>query len=106
MLFLFIKERDGEQTLQNYRPVPLLPVGGKNFERLTHNSLFEFFIEKDLISSDQSGFKPGDSSINQLLSVTHEIYKSSDDGFEIRVVFLDISKGFDKINNNTQWTRL
>ena len=38
------------------------------------------------------GFKPGDSCINQLLVITHEIYKSFDDGFKVRGVFLDISK--------------
>ena len=40
---------------------------------------------------------PGDSSINQLLSITHEIYKSHDDVFEVRGVFLDIAKAFDKV---------
>ena len=50
-----------------------------------------------MISRDQSGFKPGDSCINQLLSTTHEIYKSFDDGLEIRSVFLYISKAFDKV---------
>ena len=58
--------------------------------------MFKFFIENELISRNQSGFKPGDSCINQLLAITHEIYKSFDDGFEITVVFLDISKAFDK----------
>ena len=38
------------------------------------NKLFQFFIENKLISLSQSGFKPGDSCINQLLSITHEIY--------------------------------
>ena len=56
-----------------------------------------FFIENKLILSNQSGFKPGDSCINQLLSVTHEIYESFDVGLEIRSVFLDISKAFDKV---------
>ena len=50
-----------------------------------------------MISSNQSGLKPGDSCINQLLSITHEIYKCFDDGFEVRGVFLDISKAFDKV---------
>ena len=50
-----------------------------------------------MISSNQSGFKPGDSCIKQLLSITHEIYKSFDNGFEKRDVFLDISKAFDKV---------
>ena len=54
--------------------------------------MFEFFTKNDLISHNQSGFKPGDSCINQLLSITHEIYKSF-----VRGVFLDISKAFDKV---------
>ena len=53
-----------------------------------------------LISSNQSGFKPGDSYINQLLSITHEMYKSFDDGYEVRGVFLDVSKAFDKVWRN------
>ena len=59
--------------------------------------MFRFFIENNLIYSNQSGFKSRDSCINQLLSITHEIYKSFDDGFEVRGVFLDISKAFDKV---------
>ena len=59
--------------------------------------MFHFLIENSLISPKQSGFKPGDSCINQLLSITHEIYKSFDDNFEVRGVFLDISKAFDKV---------
>ena len=56
-----------------------------------------FFLENNLITQKQSGFKPGDSCINQLLSITHEIYKSFNDGFEGRERFLDISKAFDKV---------
>ena len=43
------------------------------------------------------GFKPGDSCINQLLSITHGIHESFDDGYEVRGLFLDISKAFDKL---------
>ena len=56
-----------------------------------------FFLANNLLAPNQSGFKPGDSCINQLLSITHEIYSSFDDGFEVRSVFLDISKAFDKV---------
>ena len=61
------------------------------------NSLFNFLNQNDLISPAQSGFKPGGSCINQLLSITHEIYYSVDDGCEIHGVFLDILKPFDKV---------
>ena len=39
----------------------------------------------------------GYSCINQLLSITHEIYESFDEGLEVRNVFLDISKAFGKV---------
>ena len=56
-----------------------------------------FFLANNLLVPNQSGFKPGDSCINQLLSITQEIYSSFDDGFEVRSVFLDISKAFNKV---------
>ena len=39
----------------------------------------------------------GYSCTNQLLSITHEIYESFDEGLEVRNVFLDISKAFGKV---------
>ena len=59
--------------------------------------MFTFFINYKLISSNQSGFKLVDSCINQLLSITHDIYESFNLGLEVRSVFYDISKVFDKV---------
>ena len=92
-----VHKKGDKQILKNYRPVPLLPICGKILERLMSNKIFEFFMENKLISSSQSGFKPGDSCINLLLSITHEICSSFDEGLEVRSVFLDISKAFDKV---------
>lgn len=50
-----------------------------------------------LISSNQSGFKLGDSCINKLLPITNEIYKFLDAGWEVTGVFPDVSKAFDKV---------
>ena len=51
----------------------------------------------DLISPKQLGFRPGDSGINQLLSINHEILRAFDIALEVRGLFLDISKAFDKV---------
>lgn len=59
--------------------------------------MFEFLMDNDLISQYQLGVQPGDSCGNQLLSITHDIYKSLDVGLELRAVFLDTSKAFDKM---------
>ena len=86
-----------KQLLKNYRPISLFPLTGKIFERLHYNQVFEFFIRNDLISKNQSGFKPGDFCITQLLSITHGIYKSFDAFLDVKAVFLDILKAFDKV---------
>ena len=59
--------------------------------------MFEFFIRNDLISQNQSGFKPGNSCINQLLAISHEIYRSFDACRDVRAIFSDISKVFNKV---------
>ena len=60
-------------------------------------NFWNFFIENKLISSSISGFKRGDPScINQLLSITHEIYSPFDEGLEGRSVFRNI-KAFDEV---------
>ena len=45
----------------------------------------------------QSGFRPGDSCIYQLISITSDIYRNFEKYEETRAVFLDISKAFDKV---------
>ena len=60
------------------------------------NEMFKCFIENELLPSNQPGFKPGDSCLNQLVSVTLEVYKFFDEGHEVRSVFLHISKALNK----------
>ena len=92
-----IHKKGDKRMLQNCRPVSLLPICGKILERLMFNEMFDFFIENKLIFPSLSGFKPGDSCINQLLSIIHEIYSSFDEGLEVRSIFLNIAKAFDKV---------
>ena len=54
-------KKGDKQLLKTYRPISLLPITGKMFERLLYNQMFEFFLKNDLISQNQSGFTPGDS---------------------------------------------
>ena len=60
------------------------------------SEIFNFLINY-LIFTNQSGFKPGDSCINQFLSITRGIRASLDEEWEVRGVFLDISKAFDEV---------
>ena len=79
-----VNKKENNQSLKIYRPISLLPICSKIFESLIFNEMFAIFTEINMISPNQSGFRPGDSCVNQLLAITHEIYKSFDKGFEVR----------------------
>ena len=68
-------KKGDKKNLKNYHPISLLPAAGKIFEIILRNNMYEFFTENNVISPNQLGFKSGDSCINQLLSITYEIYK-------------------------------
>ena len=87
--------------IKNYRPISLLPIFSKILERLIFKSMFTFFRQNKLFTKCQSSFIPGDFCIAQLLSVNHEIYQSFDCSptRDIKEVFLDISKAFDKVGD-------
>ena len=59
--------------------------------------MYNYRTDNKLLTKNQSGFRPGDSCTNQLLSLVHEIYESFDRGFEVRSIYLDMSKAFDKV---------
>ena len=98
MSYLFIK-KDDEQVINNYRPVSLLPIFGKIIERIIFNNIYRYLDEHNLLNPNQSGFRPKDSCVYQLLEITHNIFSSFDCNptLETRAVFLDISKSFDKV---------
>ena len=73
-----IHKKNDKQNIKNYRPVSLLPIFGKIFERLIFNNIFKFLELHQLLSEKQSGFRPNDSCVYQLLSITHEIFSAFD----------------------------
>ena len=92
-----VHKKNSRQIKTNYLPISLLCICSKIFEKLIYDDMFNFLIENNLITQHQSGFMPGDSTINQLLSITTEIYNAFEKYEETRALFLDLSKAFDKV---------
>ena len=91
-------QKYNKNLIKNYRPVSLLPISSKIYERVICNALFDYFKNNKLYTPSQSGVLPGNSCIAQLLSVVHGIQTVFDNNcvVDVRAVFLDISKAFDK----------
>ena len=94
-----VHKKGDKQFVNNYRPVSLLPIFGKVFEKILFNSIFEYLQENYLFCDNQSGFRPSNSCEHQLLSIVHDIYASFDcnQPTDVIGVFTDISKVFDRV---------
>ena len=99
-LYLYSNKQTNKQNIKNYCPVSLLPIFSKVFERIIYDNTLKYILDKNLISPKRFGVRPGESCVNRPLSVTHYIFTSFDNGLEVREVFLNISKAFDKVWHN------
>ena len=84
-----IHKKGDKNDIVNYRPISVLPLCAKVFEKLIYKSLYNHFEVNSILNTNQSGFRTGDSCINQLLSITHNIFHSFDSNpsLEVRGVF-------------------
>ena len=91
-----VNKKSDKKLVKNYRPISLLPIFGKIFEKIIFNRLYSFLLDETLFNPNQSGFRPADSSVNQLLAITHDIFEAfgCNRSLQVRSV---ISTVFDKV---------
>jgi len=87
-------KKGDRQLRENYRPVSLLDSLSKITEKIVFTRLYTFL---DFFTTFQSGFRPGDGTVFQLTLIVHRIYEAFEKGKEVRTVFLDLSKAFDRV---------
>ena len=92
-----IHKKDDKTLVENHRPISLLSPIGKTQEKIVHKHVHNFLLENHVITPFQSGFIPGDSTVNQLVDLYNTFSRAPDEGKEVRVVFCDISKAFDRV---------
>ena len=90
-------KKDDPSSVSSYSPISLLNTIGKVTEKLGHNHLFNFFLDQHAITPLQSGFVLGDSTVNQLVEIYNTFCKALDDGKEVRAIFCDVRKAFDRV---------
>lgn len=90
----------------NYRPISVIPICMKIFEKVVHKQLYEHLAENDLLSQYQNGFRPGHSTCTALLDVTDYLKTNMDQGQVTGVVYLDLKKAFDTVDHKLLLTKL
>lgn len=92
-----IHKKNDRQHVNNYRPVSLLCTISKVLERIVHSRLYDYCAENNLLTERNSGFKRTDSTVNQLLSISNKLSQALDSKKDACLVFLDVSKAFDRV---------
>ena len=92
-----IFKKDDKSQPSNYRPISLLSIVGKAMELCIHKYLYNYITVNGILTPLQSGIRYGDSTTNQLQHTYHTICEAVDKDKELRAVFCDISKAFDRV---------
>ena len=92
--------------LVNYRPVSILPVFSKLFERLMYDRLLQFIDEMELLYYLQFGFRKYHSTSLALMFLVDKISKALHEGDYVLGVFIDFSKAFDTVNHEILLSKL
>ena len=83
----------------NFRPISILSVFSKVFEKPMKNQLYSFLEAKGFLNQRQFGFRPGHSTEDALASLSLFINKALDLGLVPAAILLDIKKAFDSMDH-------
>ena len=87
-------------TVSNYRPISLLPVFSKVFEKIVCELLTEHLEDNNLLFNYQFGFRKNRNTTYAILDCVNRIIESIDNGNFSIGIFLDLSKAFDSIDHD------
>ena len=92
--------KDGDKSAkENYRPISVLPVISRLFEKIIYNQLYKYLNSHGFLSSNQSGFRALHSTLTALLKNTDDWYSGMDLGKYVGTVFIDLKKAFDTVDH-------
>lgn len=94
-----IFKNGNKKTVSNYRPISLLPLISKLFEKIIHKRLYNFLNDKRFFSPQQCGFRPDLGTDDSIASMLNHIYCNLNEQTPTLAIFFDLSKAFDSIDH-------
>ena len=94
-----IFKRGSTEDRSNYRPISVLPVVSRLFERLIYDQLYEYLDSNKHLFIDQYGFRNLHSVVSCLLNCTNDWCVNIDRGKFTAMIFIDLKKAFDTVDH-------
>ena len=95
-----IHKKGATDDPSNYRPISLLSVFSKIFDKIMHKRLYNSLEVNDILQPLQFGFRKKHSTQHTLISMTETIRKTIDIGNFRCGIFIDLKKAFDTVNHS------
>ena len=92
-------KQGSSSDMNNYRPISVISVVAKVFERITYDRVYAYLWEHSIISKSQSDFRSIHCTVTALLEATDSWTFDIDRGNVNAVVFLDLNKAFDTVDH-------
>jgi hypothetical protein len=99
-------KKDDQSSVNNYRPISLLPAFSKLFEKVAHQQLLQYFNDNGLFYSGQYGFRDSHSTELAALETSDRINSILDNGDQAVSIFMDLSKAFDTLDHGILLNKL
>ena len=93
-------KKGDQHILDNHRPISLLPVISKVFEKIVFDQLYQYLTDNDLIFTSQNGFRKLHSTELASIELIDRIAQYMDSGKLPLSIFLDLSKAFDTLDHS------
>ena len=88
------------KSVNNYRPISLLPLPCKLLEKIVHNRLYGFLTRENILTNAQGGFRSGHSTIDTLAKFTDDIKRELNIANNTIAAFIDLRKAFDTVDHS------
>ena len=101
-----IFKKDDNQIFTNYRPISLLPVISKIFEKVSYIQFYNFLVQNKLLYGGQHGFRTQHSTETALYEFVDKVNNFLDTGYLPLATYLDLSKAFDTLDHSILLAKL
>ena len=94
-------QKDGNvHSVNNLRPVSLLPLPSKIVEKIIHDRMMHHLETNLYLDVKQGGFRKNNSTINTVSYFTNDIFNSMIQREYTLAAYIDMAKAFDTVNHS------